>query len=139
MAWVALWRAFHQTRKYSFLMISPKLHDISPFFLLIFSLLRTADFFILLRLLCHAAKNSLRGTRRINKRFKLVLIGRQILNVPKTILKKKRWMKITLTSHTINASSAPKTITGKHKAPRIISSTKSCKAPRTRNQTSKNV
>jgi hypothetical protein len=31
-------------------MISPKLHDISPFFLLIFSLLRTADFFILLRL-----------------------------------------------------------------------------------------
>ncbi len=50
MPWVALWRAFYQTRKYSFLMISPKLHDISPFFLLIFSLLRKADFLILLRL-----------------------------------------------------------------------------------------
>jgi hypothetical protein len=49
-AWVALWRAFHQTRKCSFLMISPKLLDISPFFLLIFSPLGTADFLILLRL-----------------------------------------------------------------------------------------
>ncbi len=45
MAWVALWWAFHQTR-----MISPKLLDISPFFLLIFSPLGTADFLILLRL-----------------------------------------------------------------------------------------
>jgi hypothetical protein len=49
-AWVALWQAFHQTRKYGFLMTSPKLHDISPIFLLIFSLLRTAAFLILLRL-----------------------------------------------------------------------------------------
>ena len=44
MAWVVLWRAFHQTRKYGFLMISLKLFDILPFFLLIFSLFRTADF-----------------------------------------------------------------------------------------------
>jgi hypothetical protein len=49
-AWVALWPAFHQTRKYSFLMISQKLLDISPFFLLIFSPLETADFLMLLRL-----------------------------------------------------------------------------------------
>jgi hypothetical protein len=55
-------------------MISPKLHDISPFFLLIFSLLRTADFFILLRLpgdgyslLC--SKNSLRGTVTVVRLF----------------------------------------------------------------------
>ncbi len=50
MAWVALWRAFQQTRKYSFLMISPKLLDISPFFLLIFSPLEKADFLMLLKL-----------------------------------------------------------------------------------------
>jgi hypothetical protein len=49
-AWIALWRAFHQTRKFSFLMISPKLLDISPFFLLIFSPLGTADFLVLLEL-----------------------------------------------------------------------------------------
>jgi hypothetical protein len=48
-AWVALWRAFHQTRKYSFLMISPKLLDFSPFFFLIFSPLETADFLMLLK------------------------------------------------------------------------------------------
>jgi hypothetical protein len=51
--WVALWRAFPQTRKYSFLMISPKLLDFSPFFLLIFSPLGTADFFMLLELSGH--------------------------------------------------------------------------------------
>ncbi len=50
MAWVALWQAFHQTRKYSFLMISPKLLDFSPFSLLIFSPLGTADFLLLLEL-----------------------------------------------------------------------------------------
>ncbi len=50
MAWVALWQAFHQTRKYSFLMISPKLLDFSPFFFLISSPLGTADFFMLLEL-----------------------------------------------------------------------------------------
>ncbi len=48
--WVALWQAFHQTRKCSFLMISPKLLDISPFLLLIFSPLGTADFLLLLEL-----------------------------------------------------------------------------------------
>jgi hypothetical protein len=48
-------------------MISPKLLDISPFFLLIFSPLGTADFLVLLELpgdgyslLC--SKSSLRGT-----------------------------------------------------------------------------
>ncbi len=41
---------FPQTRKYSFLMISPKLLDFSPFFLLIFSPLVTADFLMLLEL-----------------------------------------------------------------------------------------
>jgi hypothetical protein len=41
---------FPPNKEIKFLMISPKLHDISPFFLLIFSLLRTADFLILLRL-----------------------------------------------------------------------------------------
>ncbi len=50
MAWVALWGAFHQTRKYSFLMISPKLLDFSPFFFLISSPLGTADFLVLLEL-----------------------------------------------------------------------------------------
>jgi hypothetical protein len=50
MAWVALWRAFLHTRKNSFLMISPKLLDFSPFFLLIFSPLGTADFLMLLEL-----------------------------------------------------------------------------------------
>jgi hypothetical protein len=50
MAWVALWRAFLHTMKYSFLMISPKLHDFSPFFLSIFSPLGTADFLMLLEL-----------------------------------------------------------------------------------------
>ncbi len=50
MAWVALWRAFLNTGKCSFLMISPKLLDISPFFLLIFSPLGTADFLVLLEL-----------------------------------------------------------------------------------------
>jgi hypothetical protein len=49
-AWVALWRAFHQTRKYSFLMITPKLLDFSPFFFLISSPLGTADFLMLLKL-----------------------------------------------------------------------------------------
>jgi hypothetical protein len=49
-AWAALWRAFHQTRKYSFLMISPKLLDFSPFFFLISSPLGTADFLVLLEL-----------------------------------------------------------------------------------------
>jgi hypothetical protein len=38
--------------KCSFLMISPKLHHFSPFFLLIFSPLGTADFFMLLELSC---------------------------------------------------------------------------------------
>ncbi len=38
------------TRKYSFLMTSPQLLDISPFFLLIFSPLKTADFLMLLKL-----------------------------------------------------------------------------------------
>jgi hypothetical protein len=46
--WVALLRAFHQTKEYSFLMISPKLLDFSPFFFLMFSPLGTADFFMLL-------------------------------------------------------------------------------------------
>jgi hypothetical protein len=49
-AWVALWRAFHQTRKYSFLMISPKLLDFLPFFFLISSPLGTGDFLVLLEL-----------------------------------------------------------------------------------------
>jgi hypothetical protein len=67
MAWVALWRAFLNTGKCSFLMISPKLLDISPFFLLIFSPLGTADFwcylsFKVIAILCCVAKNSLRGT-----------------------------------------------------------------------------
>ncbi len=44
------WPAFHQTRKYSFLIISRKLLDFSPFFLLIFSPLGTADFLMLLEL-----------------------------------------------------------------------------------------
>jgi hypothetical protein len=52
--------------KYSFLMISPKLLDFSPFFLLIFSPLGTADFFYLsfqvMAILCWVAKNSLCGT-----------------------------------------------------------------------------
>ncbi len=50
MAWVALWRAFHQTRKYSFLMISQKLLDFSHFFLLIFSPLGTADILLFFEL-----------------------------------------------------------------------------------------
>jgi hypothetical protein len=50
MAWVALWRAFLHTGKYSFLMISPKLHDFSPFFLMMSSPLGTADFLVLLEL-----------------------------------------------------------------------------------------
>ncbi len=50
MEWVALWRAFLHTIKYSFLMISLKLHDFSPFFLLIFSPLGTANFLMLLEL-----------------------------------------------------------------------------------------
>ncbi len=50
MAWVALWWAFLHTGKYSFLMISPRLHDFSPFFLLISSPLGTADFLVLLEL-----------------------------------------------------------------------------------------
>ena len=50
MAWVALWRAFLHTMKCSFLMISPKLHDFSPFFFLISSPLGTADFLVLLEL-----------------------------------------------------------------------------------------
>ncbi len=67
MAWVALWQAFRQTRKCSFLMISPKLLDFSRFFLLIFSPLGTADFccylsFQVMAILCCVAKNSLRGT-----------------------------------------------------------------------------
>jgi hypothetical protein len=67
MAWVALWRAFLNTGKCSFLMISPKLLDISPFFLLIFSPLGTADFwyylsFQVMAILCCVAKNSLCGT-----------------------------------------------------------------------------
>jgi hypothetical protein len=49
MAWVAL-RAFLHTMKYSFLMISPKLHNFSPFFLLISSPLGTANFLMLLEL-----------------------------------------------------------------------------------------
>jgi hypothetical protein len=49
-AWVALWRAIHQLRKYSFLMISPKLLDFSPFFFMISSALGTADFLVLLEL-----------------------------------------------------------------------------------------
>ncbi len=69
MAWVALWGAFHQTRKYSFLMISPKLLDISPFFLLIFLLFEQWIFlyylgFQVMAIHCCAAKNSLRGTER---------------------------------------------------------------------------
>jgi hypothetical protein len=53
--------------KYSFLMISPKLLDFSPFFFLIFSPLGTADFLMLLELLGDGysllcGKNSLRGT-----------------------------------------------------------------------------
>jgi len=52
-------------------MISPKLLDISPFFLLIFSPLGTVDFLVLLELsgdaiLCCVAKNSLRGTEPFN-------------------------------------------------------------------------
>jgi hypothetical protein len=50
MAWVALRRAFLRTRKYIFLMISPKLHAFSPFFFLISSPLGTADFLVLLEL-----------------------------------------------------------------------------------------
>ncbi len=69
-AWVALWQAYDQTRTYSFLMISPKLHDISPFFLLTFSFLRTADFlyylgFQVMAILCCGSKNSLRGTGHV--------------------------------------------------------------------------
>jgi hypothetical protein len=47
-------------------MISPKLLDLSPFLLLIFSPLGTADFLLLsfqvMAILCCVAKNSLRGT-----------------------------------------------------------------------------
>jgi hypothetical protein len=50
MAWVALWRAFLNTGKYSFLMISPKLHDFSHFFLQTYFPLGTADFLVLLEL-----------------------------------------------------------------------------------------
>ncbi len=49
MAWVAPKGAFHQTKEYSFLMISTKLLDFSPFFFLIFSPLETADFLMLLK------------------------------------------------------------------------------------------
>jgi hypothetical protein len=49
-AWEAPWRAIHQLRKYSFLMISLKLLDFSPFFFLISSALGTADFLVLLEL-----------------------------------------------------------------------------------------
>jgi hypothetical protein len=42
---------FLETRKYSFLMISQKLYDFSPFFLLISSPHWKADFLILIRLL----------------------------------------------------------------------------------------
>jgi hypothetical protein len=41
----------HFHNEYSFLMISPKLHDITLFFLLILSPLRTADLLMLIRLL----------------------------------------------------------------------------------------
>ncbi len=43
-AWVALRRAFPQTQKLVFFMISPYLLDICPVFLLVFSPLETADF-----------------------------------------------------------------------------------------------
>ena len=67
MAWVALWRAFLHTMKCSFLMISPKLHDFSPFFFLISSPLGTAGFLVLLELsvmaiLCCVAKKNLQTT-----------------------------------------------------------------------------
>jgi hypothetical protein len=45
-AWVALQRAFPQTKKKGFLMISPYLYDFWPVFLLIFSHFETADFFM---------------------------------------------------------------------------------------------
>jgi hypothetical protein len=74
-AWVALWRAFHQTRKYSFLKISPKLLDFSPFFFLIFSPLGTEDFLMLLErpgdgysLLC-SKKQPPRHTFEISAKF----------------------------------------------------------------------
>ena len=55
------------SRTKGFLMISPYLHDFWPVFLLIFSPLETADFFILFMpsgeaILCCVAKNSLRST-----------------------------------------------------------------------------
>jgi hypothetical protein len=48
-AWVAIWRAFPQTQKLGFLMISPYLLDFCPVFLLIFSPLETADFLMLFK------------------------------------------------------------------------------------------
>jgi hypothetical protein len=48
-AWVAIWWAFPQTQKLSFLMISPYLLDFCPVFLLIFSPLETADFLMLFK------------------------------------------------------------------------------------------
>jgi hypothetical protein len=84
-AWVALWRAFHQTRKYSFLMIYPKLHDISPFFLLIFSLPEQRIFlyylgFQVMAILCCAAKNSFRGTLP-NTEISFLMISPKLLNI----------------------------------------------------------
>ena len=49
MAWVAIWRAFPQTQKLGFLMISPYLLDFCPVFLLLFSPLETADFLMLFK------------------------------------------------------------------------------------------
>jgi hypothetical protein len=46
-AWVALWRAFPQTQRISFLPCSPNLHDFWPVFLMIFSPINTAHLLIL--------------------------------------------------------------------------------------------
>jgi hypothetical protein len=62
-------------KEYSFLMISPKLYDISSFFWLILSPHWTEDLLILIRLLGDgysqwAAKNSLRGTNCLFRKCK---------------------------------------------------------------------
>jgi hypothetical protein len=46
-AWVALWRAFPDTQRISFLSHSPLLHDFWPVFLMLFSPINTALLLIL--------------------------------------------------------------------------------------------
>ncbi len=60
-AWVALWQAFPQTQELVFLMISPKLLDICPVFLLVFSPIKIFWYYSsrqVMAILCCVAKKA---------------------------------------------------------------------------------